>query len=100
VKKRSNEGTGKLLLFHWGPLPFVFAKSAIRNPKSHIAPLAFALSLKLALPAQLNVFDFLFNRGEMPLIIPLGQSAPREKRSSTLPPLVRALSLDKPQPQK
>jgi len=41
--------------------------------------LLFASSLallKFTPPAQLNVFDFLFNRGGMPLTIPLGRSAP------------------------
>jgi len=36
---------------------------------------------------------------EIPLIISLGQSASEEKRSYRLTPLIRALSLDKPQPQ-
>ena len=36
---------------------------------------------------------------EMPLIISLGQGAPGEKRSFCLTPLIRALSLDKSQPQ-
>ncbi len=65
----------------------VFQEELVVKNLTPNTPASSAALLKFTPPAQLNVFDFLFNPGEMPSTIPLGRNAPQVYRACPARPV-------------